>query len=423
MSAAKPSRSADSIRLSEVHAGHVEEVKIKDREYTFRVHGADAAKTAVQKETVGPIAGRSSSSTRSSPTTKDAPAPKVYFEKEDTSPFWSLDAHHAPADALHRHHVLPLHAAAPGGRRQGDELRQGQGAHAQRLAEQGHVRRRRGHRRGEGRGRRDHRLPQGPEEVPAPRRPHPEGRAHDRPAGHRQDAPRARHRGRSGRAVLQHLRLGLRRDVRRRRREPRPRPLRAGQEARALHHLHRRDRRRRSSPRRGPRRRSRRARADAQPAPRRDGRLRVERGRHHHRGDQPPRRARSRRSCAPAASTAASPSRAPTCAVAKRSSASTRRARRSRRTSTSRSSRAARRASPAPTSRTSSTRPRSSPRARTRTRVSDGRLRAGQGQGPHGHRAPLDGHERRREAEHRGPRGRPHAHHDARTRTTTRSTR
>ena len=110
--------------------------------------------------------------------------------------------------------------------------------------------------------------------------------------GHRQDAPRARHRRRGGRAVLQHLGLGLRRDVRRRRREPRARPLRAGQEARALHHLHRRDRRRRPPPRRRPRRRARRARADAEPAPRRDGRLRVERGRHHHRRDQPPRRPR-----------------------------------------------------------------------------------------------------------------------------------
>ena len=162
-----------------------------------------------------------------------------------------------------------------------------------------------------------------PKKFTAPRRPHPQGRADDGPAGHRQDAARARHRRRGRRAVLQHLGLGLRRDVRRRRREPRARPLRAGQEARALHHLHRRDRRRRSSPRRRPRRRSRRARADAEPAPRRDGRLRVERRRHHHRRDQPPRRARPGASCAPAASTAASSCRAPTCAAARASSAST----------------------------------------------------------------------------------------------------
>ena len=49
----------------------------------------------------------------------------------------------------------------------------------------------------------------------------------------------ARHRGRSQRAVLLHLRLGFRRDVRGRRRQPRARPVRAGQEERALHHLHR----------------------------------------------------------------------------------------------------------------------------------------------------------------------------------------
>ena len=71
-------------------------------------------------------------------------------------------------------------------------------------------------------------------------------------------------------------------------------PLRTGQEARALHHLHRRDRRRGSPPRRRTRRRPRRARADPEPAARRDGRLRGHRGRHPHGGHQPPRRARPR---------------------------------------------------------------------------------------------------------------------------------
>ena len=42
--------------MAEVHAGHVDEVKIKDREYSFRVRTGDTAKTAVQKETVGPLA-------------------------------------------------------------------------------------------------------------------------------------------------------------------------------------------------------------------------------------------------------------------------------------------------------------------------------------------------------------------------------
>ena len=90
-----------------------------------------------------------------------------------------------------------------------------------------------------------------------------------------------------------HLRLGLRRDVRRRGRKPRPRPVRAGQEERSLHHLHRRNRRGRPSPWRRPRRWTRRARADPEPVAGRDGRLRVERRRHPDRRDEPSRRARS----------------------------------------------------------------------------------------------------------------------------------
>ena len=122
---------------------------------------------------------------------------------------------------------------------------------------------------------------------------HSARRAAGRPSRHRQDADRARRRGRSQRAVLHHFGLRLRRDVRRRRREPRARHVRAGEEERALHHLHRRNRRGRPPSRRGPRRRQRRARADPEPVARRDGRLRAERRHHHHRRDQPARRARS----------------------------------------------------------------------------------------------------------------------------------
>ena len=50
------------------------------------------------------------------------------------------------------------------------------------------------------------------------------------------------HRRRGQGAVLLDLRFRLRRDVRRRRRQPRTRHVRAGQEASAVHHLHRRDR-------------------------------------------------------------------------------------------------------------------------------------------------------------------------------------
>ena len=63
-------------------------------------------------------------------------------------------------------------------------------------------------------------------------------------------------------------------------------------QASPLHRLHGRDRRRRPPPRRGPRRRPRRARADAEPAPRRDGRVRAEGQHHPDRGDEPPRHPR-----------------------------------------------------------------------------------------------------------------------------------
>jgi hypothetical protein len=69
-------------------------------------------------------------------------------------------------------------------------------------------------------------------------------------------------------AFLLHFGLRLRRDVRRRRRGPRARHVRAGEEARALHRVHRRNRRGRPPARRGPRRRQRRARTDAEPAAR-----------------------------------------------------------------------------------------------------------------------------------------------------------
>jgi cell division protease FtsH len=101
----------------------------------------------------------------------------------------------------------------------------------------------------------DHRVPQEPGEVPAARRTHPPRRAARRAARHRQDAAGQGHRRRGRRAVLLHLRLRLRRDVRRRRRLARARPLQAGEGQLALHHLPRRDRRRRSPPRRRARRR------------------------------------------------------------------------------------------------------------------------------------------------------------------------
>ena len=151
-----------------------------------------------------------------------------------------LDLLHAP-DAVR---LRPRHG-----------LRQVQGQAADRGAWPRHLRGRRRRRRGQGRSRGDRRVPARPAEVPAARRQDPARRAAGRPSRHRQDAAGARHRRRGQRAVLHHLRLGLRRDVRRRRRQPRPRHVRPGQEERALHHLHRRNRRGRPPSRRRPRRR------------------------------------------------------------------------------------------------------------------------------------------------------------------------
>ena len=93
----------------------------------------------------------------------------------------------------------------------------------------GHVRRRRRLRRG-GRGAAgDQGVPAGPRPLPGHRRPHPQGRAALRPARHRQDAARPGRRRRGRGAVLPDLGLRLRRDVRRRRRQPGPRPVREGQ--------------------------------------------------------------------------------------------------------------------------------------------------------------------------------------------------
>ena len=59
--------------------------------------------------------------------------------------------------------------------------------------------------------------------------------------------------GEAGVPVLHHFGLGLCRNVRRRRRQPRPRHVRASQEIGAMHRLHRRNRRGRPPSRRGPR--------------------------------------------------------------------------------------------------------------------------------------------------------------------------
>ena len=139
-----------------------------------------------------------------------------------------------------------------------------------------------------------------------------QGRAADRPAGHRQDAAGPRRGRRGRRAVLLDQRLRVHPDVRRRRRQPRPRHVQDRQGERPcilfideIDAVGRHARRR-------PRRRPRRARADAQPDPQRDGRLHARTSRS---SSWPPPTGptcSTRPCCARAASTATSPSTGPT---------------------------------------------------------------------------------------------------------------
>ena len=63
--------------VAEVHAGRVDEIKIKDREYSYRLKGAEAGKAAGgnQKEAVGPLADQELLATLR-PDAKDQQAPR-----------------------------------------------------------------------------------------------------------------------------------------------------------------------------------------------------------------------------------------------------------------------------------------------------------------------------------------------------------
>ena len=74
--------------VNEVHAGRVDEIRIKDREYNYRLKGADPTKSGGTKEAVGPLPDEKLLETLR-PDDKAAPTPKVFFEKEDQAPFWS----------------------------------------------------------------------------------------------------------------------------------------------------------------------------------------------------------------------------------------------------------------------------------------------------------------------------------------------
>ncbi len=177
------------------------------------------------------------------------------------------------AHAGARDRLCVLHEPDEQPERPRDAVRPHQGAHDRGDPAQDQVQRRGGHRRGRGGAQGDPRLPARARALPEDGRQDPARRAAGGPSGHGQDPARQGCGRRGGRALLLHLGLGLCRDVRGRRREPRARSLQAGKGGGALDRLCRRDRRRRPPARHGPRRRPRRARADPQSAAGRDGRI------------------------------------------------------------------------------------------------------------------------------------------------------
>ena len=96
------------------------------------------------------------------------------------------------------------------------------------------LRRRRRRRRGRRGDAGDQGLPGQPRQVPVHGREDPARLPAGGPSGHRQDAAGPRRGRRGRRAVLQHFRLRLRRDVRGRGRLPRARPVQAGEGSKPL---------------------------------------------------------------------------------------------------------------------------------------------------------------------------------------------
>ena len=183
--------------VAEVHAGRVDEIKIKDREYSYRLRGAEAGKAGAgnQKEAVGPMADQELLATfRPNPDAKDQAPPKVFFEKEDQSPFWSSTIITLiPMAFLILMFFLFMRQLQAGG---GKAMSFGKSKARMLSDSQNKVTFADVAGVDEAKDEVEEIIEflKRPQEVHAPRRADPQGRAVGRPSGHRQDAPRARHR-------------------------------------------------------------------------------------------------------------------------------------------------------------------------------------------------------------------------------------
>ena len=163
---------------------------------------------------------------------------KVFTEVAATNLATQILTSILPFRHRHRPALFSVRPAVETGGPRGAQLWQEPRQTADPRSGEGDLCRRRRLRRGQGRGVGGRGVPQGPEAIPEDRRAHSQGRADGRAAGNRKDPAGQGHRGRGRCAVLLHQRLGLRGDVRRRRRQPRAGHVRTGAQERALPGLH-----------------------------------------------------------------------------------------------------------------------------------------------------------------------------------------
>ena len=74
--------------MKDVRAGHVDEIRIKDRDYSYRLKDADPQKNAFLRETVGPEVDDALLA-KLRPDNPELPLPKITFDKDESSPFLS----------------------------------------------------------------------------------------------------------------------------------------------------------------------------------------------------------------------------------------------------------------------------------------------------------------------------------------------